>query len=44
MQRPELLQSSDWDLALLSTARRAWCTQWNPVPGSQGMGMDGERK
>lgn len=30
MQRPELLQSSDWDLALLSTARRAWCTQWNP--------------
>eukprot|EP00435_Cladocopium_sp_Y103_P050144 s1184_g15.t1 len=24
MRRPELLQSSDWDLALLSTARRAW--------------------
>eukprot|EP00434_Breviolum_minutum_P029392 symbB.v1.2.025994.t1/scaffold2562.1/size76343/3 len=30
MQRPELLERRDWDLALLSTARRAWCTQWNP--------------
>lgn len=31
MQRPELLQTSAWDIGQLSTTRRAWCAQWNPV-------------
>ncbi|CAK9029810.1 unnamed protein product, partial [Durusdinium trenchii] len=30
MQRPELLQTSAWDIGQLSTTRRAWCAQWNP--------------